>query len=100
MSNYTNEAQQRLLRIVLALAGKEWEGIKPNDLAKSLGVTAATITRDLANLKEAGWVETIDGLTAVRLTPRVGQISTTVQDGLNRVHRRLDEFQQRYSRTL
>lgn len=100
MSEYANGSQQRLLRIVQALAGQELEGAKPSELAKAMEVSPGTITRDLANLEMAGWLETLDGTTRVRLTPLVGRIATTIQSGIQRGHRRLDEFSDRYSRRL
>ena len=50
MSDYINAAQQRLLKVIVLLAGNEFNGLAPSDLAKALNTNPSNITRDLANL--------------------------------------------------
>jgi len=99
MSNdrYINAAQQRVLAIVFRLAGHEIEGIAPSELATAVRTSASNITRDLANLREAGFAEPLDS-GRWRLTPRVVQISLAASTAFAKAQDRLDEARQRFSR--
>ena len=56
-TSYTNAAQQRLLQLIDLLAGHELAGLAPTEIARALGCTAPVVTRDLDNLRTAGWAE-------------------------------------------
>jgi len=94
---YINAAQQRVLAIVFRLAGHEIEGIAPSELASAVHTSASNITRDLANLREAGFAEPLDS-GRWRLTPRVVQISLAASTAFAKAQDRLDEARQRFSR--
>ena len=94
---YINAAQQRVLAIVFRLAGHEIEGIAPSELAAAIRTSASNITRDLANLREAGFAEPLD-TGRWRLTPRVVQISLAAGAAFQRAQQTLDEARQRFSR--
>ncbi len=96
-TRYINAAQQRVLQMLMRLAGHEIDGIAPAELAKALRTSASNVTRDLANLRAAGLAETIDG-NRWRLTPRVVQISVACAAAFTRAQDRLDEARQRFSR--
>lgn len=95
---YTNAAQQRVLAATVVLAGHEAMGLAPSQLAKALRTSASNVTRDLANLITAGFVERLD-TGNYRLGPRLVQIATAHQRGLADIKARVDEIEQRYSRT-
>lgn len=95
---YDNTAQQRILRIVLMLAGHELHGVAPKDIAESAGVASATITRDLHNLREIGLIETIQETGRVRLGPKVVQIAIAHMTAMDRASAQLNEIKNRYSR--
>lgn len=95
---YHNTAQQRILKVMLALAGHEVEGLKPTALAKGLNVPAANITRDLENLLIAGLAEKLES-GAWRLAPKLVQVSISYSSNLDKARRKLDEVTNRYSRT-
>lgn len=99
MSDYINNAQQRLLRTILLLAGNELAGLAPSDLAKALDTGPSNVTRDLANLKEAGLAEQLPDTGRWRLGPKVVQIAVDFQLNLGRSQSRVDEIRQRYTRT-
>ncbi|MBI2278180.1 MAG: ArsR family transcriptional regulator [Dechloromonas sp.] len=99
MSDYINAAQQRLLKAVLILAGNELNGLAPSDLAKALDTNPSNVTRDLANLKEAGLAEQITETGRWRLGPKVVQIAVEFFTNLERSQSRVDEIKQRYTRT-
>lgn len=99
MSDYINNSQQRLLRTILLLAGNELAGLAPSDLAKALDTGPSNVTRDLANLKEAGLAEQLPDTGRWRLGPKVVQIAVDFQLNLGRSQSRVDEIRQRYTRT-
>lgn len=95
-ANYINAAQQRVLKILMLLAGHEVMGLAPGEIAKTVGTSASNITRDLANLRQAGYAEQLDN-GQWRITPRIGQISLRVLNSLGEARKRLDETTQRFS---
>lgn len=95
---YINSAQQRLLKAVVLLAGNEFSGLAPSDLAKALNTNPSNVTRDLANLKEAGLAEQIQDTGRWRLGPKLIQIALAFSDHMSRATNRIDEMQQRYTR--
>jgi DNA-binding IclR family transcriptional regulator len=98
-TDYTNEAQQRILRLLLTLAGNEVTGLKPSDIAKLQDCTAPMVTRDLANLREAGLAELVPETDRWRLAPAVVQIAIKHMAALERAETRLAETRNRYSRS-
>jgi len=98
MSDYINAAQQRLLKVVVLLAGNEFNGLAPSDLAKALNTNPSNITRDLANLKEAGLAEQLPDTGRWRLGPKLIQIALAFSDHMSRSSSRMDELQHRYTR--
>lgn len=97
-TDYTNEAQQRLCRLILLLAGHEFDGMAPSDLAKALKTNPSNITRDLHNLKEAGLAELMAETGRWRLGPKLVQIAIAFSEHVGRMSDRLAELQTRYSR--
>jgi DNA-binding IclR family transcriptional regulator len=97
-SLYVNESQQRVLRVMLALSGREVEGLAPGELAKGLSISPANVTRDLANLREAGLAEEIVDTGRWRLTPKLVQIGVAMQLSVDEAERKLAETKSRYSR--
>lgn len=95
---YTNRAQQRVLTALTAMAGNEVFGITTGELAKKLRTSASNVTRDMANLTEAGLAEQMES-GAWRLTPRMAQIALTVLNNLDRARSQVEETHQRYTRT-
>lgn len=96
-TRYINAAQQRVLQMLMRLAGNEIEGIAPTELALALRTSASNVTRDLANLREAGMAEPLES-GRWRLTPRVVQISLAASASFGKAQDRLDEARQRFSR--
>tara|TARA_R110001583_G_scaffold195522_3_gene375219 strand:+ start:47707 stop:48012 length:306 start_codon:yes stop_codon:yes gene_type:complete len=99
-SRYDNAAQQRILRAVVVLAGNEFMGIAPGELAKALGESPSTATRDLHNMKEAGFAEQIEQTGRWRLGPKMVQVALSFSHELTRARTRLDEITQRYTRSI
>jgi DNA-binding IclR family transcriptional regulator len=99
MSDYTNSSQQRILRLVLLLAGHEITGLAPADIARQQQCDAPLVTRDLANLREAGFAEQVPETGRWRLSPQVVQIALRHMTALDHAETRLAETRNRYSRT-
>ena len=95
---YINGAQQRLLKAIVVLAGNEFSGLAPSDLAKALSTSPSNITRDLANLKEAGLAEQLPENGRWRLGPKLVQIALAFSDHLSRSQGRMADLQNRYTR--
>lgn len=93
---YINAAQQRVLALVLRLAGHEIDGIAPGELAAAVRTSPSNITRDLANLKEAGFAECLE-TGRWRLSPRIVQISLAHGKAIADASDRLAEVRQRFS---
>lgn len=97
-TSYDNDSQQRILRALTVLAGNEFQGIAPGDLAKALKTSPGTATRDLHNLREAGFAEQIQETGRWRLGPKLVQISISFSTALERAQSRLGELHNRYTR--
>ncbi len=98
VTNYTNGAQQRILKVTLALFGDAVCGYPPAALAKAVGCSAPVITRDLDNLRTAGLVERDESTGHWRLTPRLPQQCIKVWAAIDSAQRRVDEARNRFSR--
>lgn len=96
MSQYTNEAQQRLLRLITLLAGHEIVGITPAEVAHQMDVKAPTVTRDLDNLRTGGYAEQVPETGRWRLSPQIVRIATRHSVALSQAEDRLNEIKQRY----
>lgn len=98
MASYTNAGQQRILKLIQALAGYEITGVAPAALARDVGCSAACVTRDIDNLRTAGLAEEVPETGRWRLGPAVVQIALKHMSAIDRAERRLAEVRNRYSR--
>lgn len=96
MSDYTNASQQRLLRLIDLLSGHEVNGLELIGIAKALGQSPSAVTRDLDNLRTAGWAERHPNGRTWRLTPHVIQISQRYLTALQAGAAQLQGVSQRY----
>ena len=97
-TDYTNDAQQRILKIVLVLFGHVINGLTPSAIAREVQCSAAVMTRDLANLKEAGIAEKDETTGSWRLTPRLPQQTIKVWAAIDAAEKRLQEAKNRFNR--
>jgi len=96
--DYTNAAQQRLLKVVIVLFGDVVFGFSPSALAKAVGCAASVITRDLDNLLTAGLVERDEATGHWRLTARLPQQAIKVYNSIERAEQRLRDAKNRFNR--
>lgn len=97
MTDYINNAQQRVLKALTMLAGHEVDGLAPGELAKALRTSASNVTRDMANLREAGLAEVRENQRWA-LTPRMAHMALAVLRHLDTAKCAVDEAQKRYTR--
>lgn len=97
-TDYTNEAQQRLIKLLIALFGDVVNGYPPAALAKALDVSPSVITRDLDNLRTAGVADRDESTGHWRLTPRLPQQAIKVFNAIDTAQRRVDEARNRFTR--
>ncbi len=100
MSTYTNDAQQRLIKVILVLFSDVVNGLPPGAIAKEVHCSAAVMTRDLANLREAGVADRDEATGHWRLTPRLPQQAIKVWAAIAAAQKRIDEAKQRYTLPL
>lgn len=100
MSAYTNDAQQRLVKVILVLFSDVVNGLTPGAIAREVGCSAAVMTRDLANLREAGIADRDEDTGQWRLTPRLPQQAVKVWMAIDAAERRIAEAKQRYTLPL
>ena len=95
---YSNAAQERGYAVLTALAGHEFAGIAPGEIAKAIGASPPSVTRALRVLAKAGLAQQNPETGGWYLGPRIVQIASRFQVNLDRARRRVDELQQRYTR--
>ena len=93
-------AVDRAFRLVFALQGHAYEGLRLKQISELVRQSSPTTLRDLDGLLEAGIVERVpDRADCWRLAPRLVQVAIAHQNELARVTKRVEDFTQRYSRT-
>ena len=105
-TSYVCEAQQRVLFVMMALAGHEFDGVSLTEISVALAQRTGktkngqknNVFRDLHNLKEAGLAEQLPDSDKWRLSPRLVQVATSYQRYIDRAAARLDETRQRFGR--
>ncbi|MDR1890129.1 MAG: IclR family transcriptional regulator [Zoogloeaceae bacterium] len=100
MTDYTNDAQQRLIRLILLMFGDVVQGFPPSVLSREIGCAPAVTTRDLANLSEAGIAAKDEATGLWRLTPRLPQQAIKVWTAIDHAEQQLQEAKQRFRKTL
>lgn len=97
-TDYTNPGQQRVLALLVLLAGNEFTGLTPAQCAAALRTSQSNITRDLDNLATAGLAERVGESSGWRLTPKLVQIGLAFTTHLDRTKAAAAEIEQRYTR--
>lgn len=100
MSAPANQPVRRALRLIFALQGHAFDGLRLKQLAEGIGAAPSTVLRDLEVLADEGIAERIPGRDEYwRLSPRLVQVARAHEQELARLRQRLDETEQRYSRS-
>lgn len=96
--DYSNAAQQRILKVLDLMFGHEINGLAPGEIAKSITANPSAITRDLANLVEAGMVEEIMQTGRYRITPRLASRVLATLNTFDAAKTKLNDLHQRYTK--
>ena len=94
-----NNSQQRILKIIEFLFNDVVQGYQPMQIARHISATASSITRDMTNLKAAGWVVQDEDTGCWRIHPRIGQQAVKIYSAIERHRSRVEEAANRYTRT-
>lgn len=95
----TQAPVRRTLRIIFAMQGHAFEGLRLKQIADAVETTSSTVLRDLEVLQGEGIVERIPGREeSWRLSPRLVQLAVAHQEEMRRLQQQLDQFNQRYTR--
>lgn len=97
-NKYSSDSQQRVLKVLDLLFGHEITGLAPGEIAKSINATASSITRDLANLAEAGMAEEVQGTGRYRITPRLGSRALATLQTFDRAEQQLRDLSARFTK--
>lgn len=98
-TDYTNDAQQRIIKMMLVLFNDVVDGLSPSVLAREMNCSASVMTRDINNLLTAGIAEKVEKTDRVRLTARLPQQAIKVWTAIDNAERRLQESKTRFTRT-
>lgn len=96
-NKYSSDSQQRVLKVLDLLFGHEITGLAPGEIAKTIAANASAITRDLANLAEAGMAEEVIGTGRYRITPRLGRRALATLQTFDRAQQQLADLKDRYT---
>lgn len=96
---YTSEQVQRVLRVLLALAGNEFRGMSLKEVATAADCSNDNALRALENLRTAGLAErSVHDDKRWQLGPRLVQVAFAFDAALQKSQRELDERRQRFTR--
>ncbi|WP_110970226.1 hypothetical protein [Pseudomonas huaxiensis] len=96
---YTSEQVQRVLRVMLALAGNEFRGMLLKEVALAAECTNDNALRALENLRTAGLADrSPHDHHRWLLGSRLVQVSFAFDEALNKAQHELHERRQRYTR--
>ena len=90
-TDYTNAAQQRILKLEIVMFGDVVNGYAAGALAKAVGCSPGVMTRDLFNLEKAGLAQKDEETGLWRLTARLPQQAVKVHTAIGRAETRLAE---------
>lgn len=99
-ADYTNTAQQRLLRVLMAMFSDVFAGVAPKALAHAAGCSPSAITRDLHNLQRAGLAVRDERTGLWRLTPVLPRQAVKVWAAVARHGTALDAARRDYGTGL
>lgn len=95
-NKYSSDSQQRVLQVLDLLFGHEITGLAPGEIAKSINITPSSVTRDLANLAEAGMAEEVGSSGRYRITPRLGSRALATLQTFDRAEQQLGDLKTRF----
>lgn len=96
-----HQPARRALRLLWVLQGHAFDGLRLKQVAEALAVSSPMALRDLELLADEGVAERIPGNEECwRLTPKLIQLARAHDDELRRVRQRVEDIDQRYTRSI
>lgn len=92
------EAGQKTLRVVLALAGNEFEGLAVKQICEATGLSPSMAGNYLETLRVEGLAEKIEETQRWRLGPKLVQVAIAFSAHINKKKQQLDDIENRYTR--
>ncbi len=90
---------RRAYRLLWALQGHSFDGLRLAQIARALDGSMTATLRLLETAADEGVVERIPGKDEYwRLTPRLVQVANAHGQEMDKLRRRMDEMDQRYTR--
>ena len=95
------QSARRAIRLQFILQGHTFEGLRLKQISEALDTSAATALRDLEMLADEGIAERIPGREDFwRLTPKLIQLSRAHEVEMQRLRARVEEIDNRYTRSI
>jgi DNA-binding IclR family transcriptional regulator len=99
-SDKTKQGARRAIRLLWVLQGHAFDGLRLKQITAALQTSASTALMDLEMLADEGVAERIPGKEDCwRLTPKLVQLARAHEAEVQELHRNIDEFNQRCTRT-
>ena len=92
-----NEAQQRLMQVVMLLGNDVVQGYAPGQIAKALNVPPPYITRDLVNLAAQGWATYNEHTGHWIIGHNITGIAVKGMKAIDEATRKMNELRNRYT---
>ena len=94
------ESALKVLKIIPVLAGHEFTGKTPGEIATAIGVGAASVGHYLVTLEAAGFAERIPDTGNWRLGPAPVRIGLAYMRHLDAAERKMAEIKNRFTREI
>ncbi len=92
------EAGQKIVRVILALAGNEFDGLAVKQICEATGLSPSQAGNYLETLRAEGMAEKIEETQRWRLGPKLIQVAIAFSAHIDRKRQQLDDIQNRYTR--
>lgn len=93
------ESAQKVLRVILALKGNEFDGLTPKQIGDLTELSGPQVGNYLETLRAEGFAEQIEDNKRWRLSAQMVQIAVAFHLAYERKRKELEETSQRYTRT-
>jgi DNA-binding IclR family transcriptional regulator len=94
------QSADKVLAVLNVLLGHFAHGLTPGDLVKATGLAASNITRAVATLEAAGFVERIPETGRLRPSIRIARAAVAILHSIEAAKARLDEINTRITTQL
>jgi DNA-binding IclR family transcriptional regulator len=93
------EAAQKVLRVIDALKGNEFDGLTPKQICELTGLSGPQVGSYLETLRVENFAERMEETGRWRLSAKCVQIAVAFSAHMTQKRKALEELEQRYTRT-